>query len=274
MSADAITTPPAAQPEGDGSAVQSQGSPWDLNSHPEELRPYLADELKKIEGGITQRFQEAAEFRKRAEPLMPLLEVDGVADIPREDMEGLVGFYQMAAAAGTGDEKAMSEFEDWWTNLGEELGFFADGDQDGAETDTDEPPEYVQELMKRLEQLEGGVQEFQGTQREQQALAQIEGEIAEIREQNPDLPWDDPNANVEDDICSLAMAYGDDPDAISKGFADYQRITGNAQGRLVDQTERQPQSALSGGGGDTSPEDVKGFDSAKEIARRRFSGAR
>jgi hypothetical protein len=266
---DPSTAPPAAQPQGDGSAtVQPQGQmPWDLNAHPEELRPYLADELKKVEGSITQRFQEAAEFRKRAEPLLPLLDVDGVADIPAEDMQGLVEFYATA--------QDPQQFEEWWTNVGEELGFFADDTSEETGAEDDEPPAWAQSLMQRLDSLEGGVQEFQGTQREQQALAQIEGEIAEIREQNPDLPWDDPNANVEDDICSLAMAYGDDPDAISKGFADYQRITGHAQGRLVDQTERQPQNALSGGGGDTRPEDVKGFDDAKKIARTRFaSGAR
>lgn len=266
----------AAQPGvGDGAAAQQdqglQGAmPWNLDDHPEELRPYLAAELKKIEGGVTQRFQEAAEFRRQMEPLSPLAEIEGLDQVPAEDLAGLVQFHQMA--------QDPEQFEDWWEQVGNELGFFdgSEGGGEGAEGGEggEEPPAWAKGLIDRLDQLEGGLQERTQTDAERDALAEIDAEMAQVRTDNSDLPWDDEEAAVEDRILQLAMSYGDDPQAISKGLADYRAITGAGQAQLVDAAERGPAPALTGGSGDTAPDEVKGFDDAKAIAKQRFAGAR
>jgi hypothetical protein len=264
----------AAQPGvGDGAqAQQDQGNhgnlPWNLDDHPEELRPYLAAELRKIEGGVTQRFQEAAEFRRQMEPLSPLAEIEGLSEVPPEDLAGLVEFHRMAQ-----DPEA---FEQWWEQVGDELGLFGDSDEGGAEgaEDGEEPPAWAQELVNRLDQLEGGFQERAQTESERDTLAQIESELADLKKANSDLPWDDEEAAVEDRVCQLAMSYGEDPDALKKGLADYRAITGAGQAALVDAAERGPAPALTGGNGNTAPEEVKGFDDAKSLAKARFAGAR
>jgi hypothetical protein len=264
----------AAQPGvGDGAQAQQEGlqgnMPWDLNDVPEELRPYMAEQLKRVEGGITQRFQEAAEFRRQMEPLSPFAEIEGLGEVPPEDLAGLVEFHQMAQ-----DPEA---FESWWEQVGNELGFF-DGDEDGAEGgaegEGEQPPAWAQELVNRLEQLEGGLQERTQTDAERDALAQIESEMAEVKKANSDLPWDNEEAAVEDRILQLAMSYGDDPQAIEKGLADYRAITGAGQAALVSAAEHGPAPALTGGNGDTAPQEVKGFDGAKAAAKARFAGAR
>lgn len=264
----------AAQPGvGDGAAAQQDqglqgGMPWDLNDVPEELRGYVADQLKRIEGGVTQRFQEAAEFRRQMEPFSPLAEIEGLSEVPPEDLAGLVEFHQMAQ-----DPEA---FEQWWEQIGNELGLF-DGDEggaEGAEGNGDQPPAWAQGLVERLDALEGGLNERTQTDAERDALAEIESEMAQVRKDNADLPWDNEEAAVEDRILQLAMSYGDDPEAITKGLADYRAITGAGQAALVEAAEHGPQPALAGGNGNTAPEEVKGFDDAKAAAKQRFAGAR
>jgi hypothetical protein len=264
-------------PAGDGAAAPQEGGqgglPWNLDAHPEELRPYLAEELRKVEGGITQRFQEAAEFRRQVEPLLPLLEVEGLdlSQISQEDLSGLLGLYPTFS-----DPEA---FESWWESVGNEMGFFDGDGPDGAGDGPDgaggeEPPAWAQSLVERLDALEGNVQERSQTDAERDALAEIDAEMAQIKSDNPDLKWDNEELAVEDRILQLAMSYGDDPEALSKGLADYRAITGAAQGTLLDAAETAPANALTGGNGDAAPEEIRGFDDAKAAAKKRFAGAR
>lgn len=262
MADQATEAPTTGQPEGDGGQSGISGStPWDLNSAPEELRPYLQSELKKIEGGITQKFQEAAEYRRTMEPLSGLAEIEGLADVPAEEMSELLEFRQLI--------QDPEQFESWWSAVGEEMGFLNDADGAGEgspEGEADQgPPEWAQTLMERLDSLEGTTRQSEATQREQQALQQIDSQLDALREQHGDFD--------EDAVCQLAMSY-DDEDAVEKGFADYQRLTGKAQSQLVDGASNQNGGTpVTGGSGDMSPEPVNGFDEAKKLARQRFQGA-
>lgn len=251
----------AEQPfEGDGG--NGAGSlPWDLESAPEELRPYLQSELKKIEGGITKKFQEASEYRKQMEPFAALSEVEGLTDIPAEDLSELVAFRQLI--------QDPEQFESWWSAVGEEMGFLNDGDGDDSESvdgaGGDEPPAWAQELMQRLDSLEGTTQQSEMQQREAAALQHIDSELKSLAQKHGEFD--------EDAVCQLAMAY-DDEDAIQKGFADYQRLTGKAQSELVESKSAPGSAPVTGGGADTSPEPVGGFADAKRLARERMTGAR
>jgi hypothetical protein len=265
--ADQSTTPTEVQPQGDGLGDGNNGSlPWDLSSAPEELRPFLEQELKKVEGGITKRFQEASEFRKQMEPLQGLAELEGITDVPKEELSALLEFRQMA--------QDPAQFEEWWSQVGEELGFFAGGGDDDEDDGGagDEPPEWAQTLMQRLDAVEGRTQEQQNEQRESAALQKIEADLGSLREKHADV-FGENSQEVEDAICQLAMAY-EDEDAIQKGFQDYMRLTGRAQSALVDGAQRQPSLSLTGGQGDSSDPQIKNFSDAKEAAKARFSGAR
>lgn len=254
--------PGTAQPQGDGG--DGTGSlPWDLESAPEELRPYLQTELKRIEGGITKRFQEASEYRKQMEPLAGLAEIEGITDVPAEELQELVAFRQLI--------QDPEQFEAWWSSVGEEMGFLNDGDQAGPDGDEDdgasgdEPPAWAQELMQRLDSLEGSTKQSEMQQREAAALQHIDTELKALAEKHGQFD--------EDAVCQLAMAY-DDEDAIQKGFADYQRLTGKAQSELVDSKDVPGTPPVTGGGADTSPPPVDGFSGAKAAARQRMIGAR
>lgn len=245
---------------GAGDGGTSEGSlPWDLNSAPEELRPYLQSELKKIEGGITKRFQEASEFRSRMEPLSGLAEIEGIADVPTEELQELLEFRSLV--------QDPEQFEDWWSSVGEEMGFFQgdDAPDDADDGGSDEPPEWAQTLMERLDNLEGTTREQTAAQREQAAMEKINSDLTALGL--------DPNGEEADAVCQLAMAY-DDEDAIQKAFADYQKLTGKAQSALVDDKENAPAAPLGGGQADTAPEAVNGFVDAKRLAKARFAGAR
>lgn len=259
-------TPATEQPQGDGgnAGTESLGNtPWDLSSAPEELRPYLAQELKRIEGGITPKLQEAAELRKQ---FGHLAEMEGFSDVPQEELQELLQFRQMV--------QDPEQFEQWWSSIGEELGFFAGDDDAGDDGDYDSaastvPPEVeqtLQQMQEQMQQLQQALAQQQGQTAEQQALQKIESDLSTLKEQHGEFD--------EDAVCSLAMAYDNDPDAIMKGFADYQRITGKAQTALVEGKEATPGGRpLSGGGADTSPEPVNGFGEARSLALARMKGA-
>ena len=249
--------------QGDGAGVtnEPQGNlPWDLSAHPEELRPMLAAELKKIEGGVTQKLQEAAELRKQYEPLSG---VEGLSEVPAEEIQELLAFRETI--------QDPAAFEEWWHAVGEELGFFQ-GDEATDETggvEEESVPAWAQSLIDDVQALKGTTQQAEASAREQQALQAIEQQLEALKEQHGDFD--------EDAVCSLAMAYEDDPEnAIAKGFADYQRITGKAQSDLVDGAAGQPGPAVSGGSADTAPPAVSWRDGQdpKALAKARFAGAR
>lgn len=268
--APAAATPPAGEGGEPASGEGGQGGLgdlYDLSQAPEELRPYLEQELQKIVGNVGRRFEEAADFRKQWEPFD---KVEGLRDVPVEELQELVEFREVFS-----DEE---KFEDWWTQVGEKLGFFegAEGEEEGEESPEGETPAWAQTLMERLDALEGTVKPISESVSQQEARARQDAAQAAIDTTLDALEGEhgefDRNA-----VATLAIPFSDDPieEAIKKGFAQYQQIAGKAQGELADSKNGQPNPAKPGGQPDTSPQQFTDLNDPrlKAAARQRLAGA-
>lgn len=277
--------PAEAPPNGGDPTAESQGGIgdlYDLSATPEELRPYMEQELRKVNANVEQKFREHADFRKQFEPFDG---IEGLTDVPREELEGLVQLRGLVQEAEQGKPEALQQ---WWDQVGEEMGFFDDGDPAGAggeggdgfepEGFEDEPPPWASEMAERLEKLEQGigplsehVSSQEQIQRQQAAEQWTRGEFDKLKEEHGEFD--------QDVVGRLAMSYTDEngaltDDAIVRGFEDYRKITGQAQGELVDGKASQPGPATSGGSPDTSPEEFHSLDDPdlKAAAKARFAG--
>lgn len=254
--------PTAVQPApGQGDAGGDSAGLYDLSTAPEELRPYLESELKKVEANVTRRFQEHADFRKKFEPLSEL----GVADIPAEELQELIQFRQLASDP--------EQFSQWWESVGEHLGFFeqespqeADADAGGNEPDmaASIAAQVMEQLEGRLAPLEDSFRSQEQEQRLQQATDEIASELEALKTQHGDFD--------DDAVCQLALAY-EGRDAIRKGFEDYQRIVGATERGMVEDKLRQPDPAESGGKPSADIEPVTSFGDARKLAMERLRGA-
>src|SRR5215216_3395957 len=108
---------------GSAAAVQTSGEPggaegteqqpglglYDLSGAPEELRPFLEQELKKYDGNVTKKFQEHADFRKRFEPYQDL----DFGDVPADELGELLQLRQVF--------QDPQQTQEWLSALNEEL---------------------------------------------------------------------------------------------------------------------------------------------------------
>ena len=120
-------TAPTVQPGEDPSQGVEEATGtglYDLASAPEEYRPFIEAELKKIEKNVTGKFTEAADHRKKWEPYEAL----GVADVAPEDLQGLLRLYELAQ-----DE---TKFDEWLKSTAEQRGLL--GDDAGLDDDEDD----------------------------------------------------------------------------------------------------------------------------------------
>jgi hypothetical protein len=229
-----------------------------LSFAPEETRPDLEQVLKRRDADITRKLQDAADLRKQFEPLAG---IEGLSDVPADELTELLQFRELASD--------QEKFADWWTQIGDELGFFADG-EDGGEGDDVDP--HTAQLLQRLEQLEQRLEPVtehitrsEQDRRVQAADEEIGRQLETLHEQHGEFD--------DDDVLALAYRYADDPDAVTKGFEHYRRIKGGAQGELVDDKLGQPAPANGAGRPDTAPELPKTFGPAlREAAMARLAG--
>lgn len=243
MSGEATAQPTAegAQPEANAAVAQpGQGRGdtedhlaglYDLSGAPEHLRPHLEEELRKINAGISRRFQEHAEQRNRWEPLE---KIDGLSDVPAEDLEDLLTIRNMIAAATAEENPDTGELLDWWDKVGEHFGFFED-DGEGGQPETggeeEQTPAWAQQLMERLDAAE---QRLDGTDRqslEQKAEQTVQDELKALAEKHS------LDQKAQNRVLQLAYAYGGQPDALQRGLKDYFEITGQAEGDLLEGAE-------------------------------------
>lgn len=245
-----------AQPEGQGGDGENGLGLYDLSAAPDELRPLLEAELKKVEGNVTRKFQEHAEYRKRFEPL---------EQIPPDELTGLMEFRQLASDP--------EQFADWWTQVGESMGLLEPDGEDAIEGEEEGTDGLVQsiteQVMAALDQRLGPLEQRYVSQeqetRMQQATQQVESELSELQQQHGDFD--------QDAVCQLALAH-EGPDAIRKGFEDYQRIIGNTERGMVEQKLAGPAGGGEAGGRpDTHPEPVTSFGDASRLALERLRGA-
>lgn len=250
----------AVQPdEGQGGTGTLDGL-YDLSSAPDELRPHLESELKKIQGNIGRKLEEHASYRKQWEPFES---IDGLHDVPGEELTELLQFRE----ALTSDPASL---EDWWTQFGQQMDWL-DGDDAGEPEGggQDDPTKAIVEQV--LDALRGEIEPLKqhiSSQEQEKATAaesqRITEQLAELKEQHGDFD--------QDAVLELAAHYlqQGDEDAISRGFERYQQITGKAQGDLLERKEQQPGPGLSGGRPDTSPERITSFKDAGAAALARL----
>jgi hypothetical protein len=257
------------QPEGGegGAGPEANGSNelFDLNSVPEELRQYVDPIVKQIQGNVTQRFQEHADFRKQWEPFT---EVDGLQDVPAERLQELLQFNQIASDP--------EQFDGWMVQylqaLGEaepdrleglfdkfdEAGLFGDEEGDPSGDPESDGGDMRSVLRELLEEELGPIKERLSSQDEEagieQAQQQIRAEIDQVKARHKESFGEELSDDQLKDMTKLAHAYDGADDAIEKAYQDYLRITGQAQGDLVDEKLGQPQPAIAGGSADASPE--------------------
>jgi hypothetical protein len=248
------------QPEAGAEGQGDQGlGLYDLNEAPEELRPHLEPELKKIEGNVTKKLQEAADFRKKYEAFEEL----GLADHSPEDVGGLLQLLDIS-------RNDPEQFEQWWSQVGESYGFFDDdeGEEDGEEGDESEEA-ILERVREMLQEEMAPVKEHLSTTQQEQAVqeanAEIDKSLAALREKHGDFD--------EQRVMRLALTYEDADDPIREGFREYMEIRGNGQSELVKNKLDQPEPAETGGAADTSRPQVTSFGDAKRAAKERYAQA-
>jgi len=252
---------------GQGEGDQGSGL-YDLDSAPPEVRPFLEQELKKIEANVTRKFTEHAQFR---EQLGPLAEMDGLGEVSPEEMQGLLAFRQLAQdpeqftewlqemsqQLGLDGEEAGEVDEDSWLEMGIENGWF-DGDEEGGneQPDADQLRSSVlEEIAPQLEQFQEYLSQQQQTQAVQEAQQELDQRLKGLAEEHGETL--DLDAVLE--LAHGFVAQGSE-DPLGDAAERYLSIRGSIEGGVVDTKLDQSGSSTSGGRADTSPEGY-GFDS-------------
>ena len=247
-----------AAPQGTGVEQGSQGNGLHesfISSAPEHLRDAARELVPYWDPYVQKQFTEHSQFRKSMEPYEQL----GISDVDPQELQELLEFREILQ-----DE---DQFRQWYESIGELM-----GDPQAQQEIADElglPPELLQTINETQQAVQALLQQQQA-QAQQQALQQT---AQEVRQELDALKKDNPNLTDEDEdfICTLALKY-DTPDALQKGFQDYQKLMGRAeQGVFNSKTSPDLRVApVSGGNSDTSTEPVTTFEQAARAARERL----
>jgi hypothetical protein len=286
-------------PEGAGAQAEAQGAehaqPAEYQQDPNgkylqaanvpaELAPLVMEALKHKDADVTRGFQEHKTFREQWEPYS---KVNGLQEMSPEDLGQLVEWSQamndpqafQAWWEGVGQQLGLSPEldEDAWVRMGEERGWFQDGEgEQGGEDGQGFDPSQLQSMLDQmLEQKLQPVQQWLGSQEQNQQAEQIktqwEQQMSSLADRHG-VKLDD----ARDDILHLMAGYLDDgvEDPVSKAFEHYLRISGKAQGDLIEDKLNQPGGALNGGTADTRPEQASwnggGGPNPRDLALARF----
>lgn len=231
---------------------------YDLNDVPEDVREHVVPHLKAMEGSITKKFQEAADYRKGWEPYEEL----GLRDMEPEQIKQLIDFASMA--------NDPTQFDNWLKRAAEERGLLNGAGEEDLDLEDVEglSPEKIEELVTQHTQP---IKEALENQTKEQAIAAAEEEVQtslqSIRKDNPNLP-----ENAEDAIEQLAYRYTEDSklsagDIIAKGFEDYQSLIGQGEKGLFEKKNAQPETPEGPGQANMGDEKITSFDDPRFEAR-------
>jgi hypothetical protein len=257
--------PPAAVADegtgegGNGDAPATPGF-YDLSEVPPHLKSYVEAELKKIEGNVTPKFQEHAEFRKQWEPFAET----GVADLSPDEVRELVEFRRMIQ-----NEDA---FREWHGQIGEQFGWSATAEPDGEPgeddddsfefgTPDDDPPAWAKGLMEKVSELDKVIGQSQQERQVSETRDAIARQLAELHEKHGEFD--------DEMVAKLALSY-DTPDAIQKGFQDYTKLTAQIEQGLVERKLNQPETPELGGATPQNGDAPTTFDQAARAAVNRL----
>jgi hypothetical protein len=223
---------------------------------------------KQIQGNVTRRFQEHADFRKTWEPFS---QVEGLTDLPPEELQELVQFREIASDPAQFDDwivgiaEAMAEadpdrFQAVFGRLGESTGLFGDdgedeeGDGDGG-IDMESMREMFTEMLdERLGPIEQHVNHSSQESRVNAAREQIANELEQIADEHKKQFDEELDEDARTHIKRLALSFDGAENALQEAYREHLRITGQAQGELIDEKLGQPRPGVNGGRADTAPE--------------------
>lgn len=269
---------PAAAGEGGGGGqgegvASDSGSDglYDLESVPAELREHVSPILKNIEGNVTKRFQEAADFRKTWEPYADL----GVSDVAPETMEQVLNWLEM-----TNDP---AQYRSWLEAQAQQAGLLQAG---GAGNDDDDVDlggfEGLDEgqVMTR-EQFQKELEAFKAEQKAEHELTVAQQQTErELNARFDTLSQELGLSELEEDkrrvhenaIWAIAQSqYSGDQDPVGKAFADYKALIGQTETDLLRRKLNVPAPPEGGGGApDTSVARPKTIAEASQLMRGRL----
>lgn len=262
-----VTQASDVQPTGENPGASqggaSQNGLYDLTAVPEHLREAVSPILKDIEGNVTKKLMEAADFRKTWEPYGEL----GITDIDPQELQELLAFRELA--------QDPDQFREWYDQVGSELGYANQdegqddlglGDDDFGMVSKTDVEQMVQErLQEALAPFQQQIQEQQFEQAVQSELETIEKELDALQEEHGDFD--------REKVLRLASAYGDEQDAIQRGYQDYMDIVSGAQKNLVSDKLAQPSVPEPGGAPATGSQPVTDFNKARQMAKERIRAA-
>lgn len=251
--------PAGSAPEGTGAEQGSQGNGLHesfISSAPEHLRDAARELVPYWDPYVQRQFGDHASYRKNWEPYEQL----GVNEIEPSELQELLEFRNIIQ-----DE---DQFREWYQNVGELLGEQDEGTQEVAD-EYGLPPELLQSIQGMQQELA----EMRQEREQQQQMQVLNQTAAEVRQELDALKKDNPNLSEEDEdyICTLALKY-DTPDALQKGYQDFQKLMGRAE-KGVFQNHTDPSlrvAPVSGGNNNTSVEPITSFDQAARAARERM----
>lgn len=211
--------------------VESQGQDdpglYDLSTVPDEYREHVAQIAKQIDGNVTRKFQEAAEYRKQWEPLEQL----GIKDVPVEDLEALLQFN------GILDDE--EQFDAWLRATAQQRGIL-DADDDDYEDDDEQDPEPQQINDPRLDAIYQDYEARQQEQRVAQVEQEIKGAFEDLHKKYGDFP--------EETVARLALSEeGTVAEQLAAAVETYQQIVNGSQKALLDKKADQPDPPEQGG---------------------------
>lgn len=243
-------------PAGQG-APEVDGLYPDLSSLPEDLREAVMPHLKAMEGNITRKLQEAADYRKTWEPYKEM----GIPDLDPEELQELLQFRELA--------QDPDQFRAWHQEIGKQLTPQEEAQQaaeNGQLTADSVKTMLEQALEQRLGPIQKSYEEQEQQRLYQEAESQVNSKLDALQEQHGEFD--------RDAVCQLALAYdGEGPDAVAKGFADYQRLIGSAEKGVFQSKLDQPATPETGGRPATQVQKITSFGEASTAAKEVLAAA-
>lgn len=250
----------------------------DLSSYPAELHDVARGIAKQVQGNVTKSFQEHADFRKTWEPFS---QVEGLSDTDPEQLTELLQFAQIAGDPG--------QFDQW---LDQTIGLLAEqqpdraeallgrlaerglldgegegeGDEEAGGLDAASMREMFSEMLdERLGPVEQHITQTTQQGREAAAKQAIGEALKEVEGAHQGTKFD------ADAVQRLALTFDKAEDAkgaIEAGYKEWLRITGQAEGELIDEKLGQPGPGPGNGRADTTPEHFSHDDPRLKDAMR------
>jgi predicted enzyme related to lactoylglutathione lyase len=244
-----------AQPgEGQGAAPYQQY----LDQIPEEFREQVEPAFKQWDASVTQRFQEASEFRKQWEPFEQI----GLHNRDPQAVQWGLSVYD-----NLNNPQAIKA---WYEEYAQANGLADPTPQEpqqqfGEDLYVDPVAQQTQQALSQIQEQMSQLNQWRQQQEEQSRLAQaqqlIDQQVAAIEAEHPGefdrervAPFIDKYINT------------DPQNAVSRGFSDYQAMIAWAQQQYAQQKANQPNAALSGGTASVAPEPVKTLKEAERLA--------